>query len=136
MKNSVEGNRERQRRWRERHLEKARQKNREYARQNPDAAKLRAVEYARSLESNPEKRMRHVKGRRANAVRYKLALRNRTPAWADLPAIQEFYRQCPEGYEVDHVIPLRGRLVSGLHVLNNLQYLPMKKNREKGNKHV
>lgn len=59
--------------------------------------------------------------------------RARMPAWADKHAIREFYRNCPEGYEVDHIIPLRGEIVCGLHVLSNLQYLPVEVNRRKGN---
>ncbi len=59
--------------------------------------------------------------------------RARMPAWADTKAIREFYKNCPEGYEVDHIIPLRGETVCGLHVLSNLQYLPMEENRRKGN---
>lgn len=47
----------------------------------------------------------------------------RTPVWADLDAIREFYKNCPEDYEVDHNAPLQGKLISGLHVLENLQYL-------------
>lgn len=58
---------------------------------------------------------------------------NRTPKWADLEAIKEFYKNCPKGYEVDHIIPLNGKYVSGLHVLDNLQYLPSSVNRKKNN---
>lgn len=58
----------------------------------------------------------------------------RVPKWADLFAIMEFYRGCPAGYEVDHIIPLCGKNVSGLHVLNNLQYLSIAENRRKSNK--
>lgn len=58
----------------------------------------------------------------------------RIPPWADLEAIQLFYLACPKGCHVDHIIPLRGKLVSGLHVSENLQYLTIKENLEKGNK--
>lgn len=58
----------------------------------------------------------------------------RVPAWSEREAIKAFYEACPEGYEVDHIIPLQGETVSGLHVLGNLQYLPMLENRSKGNK--
>lgn len=60
----------------------------------------------------------------------------RLPSWADRNAIAEFYRNCPEGHHVDHIIPLRGKNVSGLHILENLQYLPAKENMSKGNKFV
>lgn len=61
-------------------------------------------------------------------------LRSATPAWANLAAIRQMYVNCPEGHHVDHIIPLRGKDVSGLHVLENLQYLPAKENLKKGNK--
>jgi 5-methylcytosine-specific restriction endonuclease McrA len=62
----------------------------------------------------------------------------RVPAWFDAQKrlINKFYKNCPEGYQVDHIIPLKGELVSGLHVLENLQYLTIKDNMIKGNRYT
>ncbi len=57
-----------------------------------------------------------------------------TPKWANLDIIAEFYRNRPEGYHVDHIEPLNGVNVSGLHVIENLQYLLAKDNLSKGNR--
>lgn len=56
------------------------------------------------------------------------------PLWADPLAIANIYAGCPSGHHVDHDIPLRGRLVSGLHVETNLQYLLASVNHRKHNK--
>lgn len=57
-----------------------------------------------------------------------------TPLWADKKTIGQMYRNCPKGYEVDHIIPLHGKTVSGLHTRENLQYLTQQANRLKHNK--
>ena len=54
---------------------------------------------------------------------YRASRLQRTPAWANLNDIKEIYQNCPKGFHVDHIIPLRGTTVSGLHVKENLQYL-------------
>jgi HNH endonuclease. len=56
-----------------------------------------------------------------------------TPIWANLKDIENFYRKCPIGYQVDHIIPLQGDNVCGFHVLNNLQYLTASENASKKN---
>lgn len=50
-----------------------------------------------------------------------------------MDAIREIYVNRPNDCHVDHIIPLRGKLVSGLHVENNLQYLPALENMKKHN---
>lgn len=59
----------------------------------------------------------------------------RIPSWFELEKIRiaEFYDNCPEGYHVDHIIPLQGKTVSGLHTLSNLQYLLAEDNIKKSN---
>lgn len=55
---------------------------------------------------------------------------------AEQAEVNGLYRFCSifSGYEVDHIVPLNGKLVSGLHVPRNLQVLPVFENRSKGNK--
>lgn len=56
-----------------------------------------------------------------------------TPRWADKAKIKEIYMNCPDGMHVDHVVPLAGKNVCGLHVHFNLQYLTGDENHRKGN---
>lgn len=73
-----------------------------------------------------------VERARRNARRSRMKVA--TPRWADIGAIRKFYEACPAGMHVDHVIPLKGKLISGLHVLENLQYLPAQENQRKLNR--
>tara|TARA_B110000967_G_C18415038_1_gene331097 strand:- start:27 stop:479 length:453 start_codon:yes stop_codon:yes gene_type:complete len=50
---------------------------------------------------------------------------------ADREAIKTIYENCPDGYEVDHIVPLSK---GGLHHQDNLQHLTVADNRRKGNR--
>lgn len=83
-------------------------------------------------QNNPAKELHRVRMRQ-------VAKLNATPPWADLAAIKATYLACPAGWDVDHIIPLRGRTpegwrVCGLHIASNLRHLPSSENRVRGNR--
>ena len=82
------------------------------------------------VENNPDKYKTMYRAR--NAKR-RLVVKQQMPKWADAVKIKEIYKNKPDGCHVDHIIPLRGKLVSGLHVENNLQYLTASENSRKKN---
>lgn len=73
----------------------------------------------------------------AKQKRYHAGKMNRTPSWAnhDIIALYYIYAEAL-GLVVDHVVPLQGALVSGLHVENNLQLLTFSENSSKGSRFV
>lgn len=86
-----------------------------------------------SLE-NENDYLKHSGGYKQRSREYKLKVKERTPSWSNLEKIREIYNICPKGYHVDHIIPLNGELVSGLHIPENLQYLLAEENLAKSNK--
>jgi ribosomal protein S18 len=60
-------------------------------------------------------------------------IRVATPTWADKVAIRKIYELCPEGHQVDHIVPLRGKNVCRLNIPSNLQYLTIEDNLRKSN---
>lgn len=150
--------------WKQRNAEYVKQKDRAYALANPDkrtAARKKWVaqnpEKDRAskkewLQRNPEKRKVTSKTymeankdlHRAFDAKRKAAKKNRTPSWLTEDhewMIREAYelavhRNEATGlkWEVDHILPISGELVSGLHVPWNLQVVTRTENRMKSNK--
>lgn len=103
---------------------------------------IRAAQKRRARLRNPEPTRAASRRRRRLYPHLKLAERakeradklHRTPAWADLSAIAAIYRGRPPGCHVDHIYPLKGSRVSGLHVAANLRYLSPLDNMRKGSR--
>ena len=100
-----------------------------------------AARYNAKPENKKKKAEWGRKYRKDNAAKYaastakrRAAKLQRTPSWSDELVITMIYEDCPDGYQVDHIIPLQGEHVSGLHVAWNLQYLTPEENLSKGNK--
>lgn len=95
----------------------------------------------RSYQANWRKQNKHKV--LARQVKRRAAKINRTPPWLtkeQLSDIEEFYMIAKmfqmytgEIYHVDHIVPLQGKCVSGLHVPWNLQVLHYKDNLAKNN---
>lgn len=86
---------------------------------------------------------RHHASALAISARRRATKTNATPPWADQQEIRAVYRKAKEieratgqKMHVDHVVPLRGETVTGLHTAENLQVIPAKENIKKSNKWV
>lgn len=104
------------------------------------AAQKKARYDARNSEINASRRERWATDPLNPARKYyrRKDVKDKTPPWVDQSAILDIYSKCPDGHEIDHIVPLRGlidgRPVSGLHVPWNLQYLTVEANRKKKNR--
>lgn len=111
--------------------------------ENKKKARLRTKEW---VSKNKEKKREYdrewVKNNRAASNSHKAKRRAKerqaTPVWlteAHLEAIKAIYAEADRlsketgvPYQVDHIIPLSGRTVSGLHVPWNLRAIPAQEN--------
>lgn len=130
---------------------KARERKRQSARY---AARREAIQAARKAyyKANPEAKRRfneylkrHYRENpgmyAARCVKRRTARDKATPSWADANEINRIYKMATEitrktgiQHHVDHIVPLQGRNVCGLHVEYNLQVIPAKDNLQKSNR--
>jgi hypothetical protein len=124
--------------------------NKKYKISNKDYLRVVNKEY---YEKNREWRLSYLKDWRNNnpdvvayhGVKRRQKNRQATPDWltkeqkGHIKAIYQHAKDCNlvgEGsYEVDHIIPIQGESVCGLHVPWNLQVIPMDVNRAKNNQY-
>jgi hypothetical protein len=97
-------------------------------------AKKNTLKTKRKYKRVRKKTVASIKTRRHHKKLREMKKRQRLPKWADKLAIKQFYDNCPEGMYVDHILPLAGEEVTGLHTLNNFQYLPLLENSFKNRK--
>lgn len=120
--------------WRKENTDKSRENNLKHYHRNKESMREKHKAWAQANKGKVLARVR----------KYELAKINRTPQWLDkedMWVIQEIYDLSYKRTEitgvkwhVDHIIPLQGKSVSGLHVPANLQVIPAIINMGKGNK--
>ena len=121
------------RQWRKANRDKTRKSAQEYRQTNPDKARQSIRKWR---EANTDKRNALEAKRRAAKLQ-------RTPHWLtkdQLDEIETFYTVALAfrlftglTYHVDHIVPLQGKNVSGLHVPWNLRVIPETDNLKKSN---
>jgi 5-methylcytosine-specific restriction endonuclease McrA len=93
--------------------------------QNPEKLKFYREQYEKS-EKGIEARSKVKHNRKMRMIEAQADL-----DYNEKMLIRDFYNNCPEGYEVDHIVPISK---GGKHCLSNLQYLTPEENRKKSSR--
>ena len=149
-KNKIDINRKAKAR-READIDRIRKRDRKYRAENKESIKLQTEIYKKAnKETIRKRRAEYGKNNRAKlnaeCSKYRSFRLQRTVSWANLDKIKEVYLDCEEiniaaklagcteKFVVDHIIPLKGKLVSGFHMEQNLQIITATENLRKLNK--
>jgi hypothetical protein len=135
--------------WKENNRERVTMMDRARRLKNPEASRKNTrAHYYRNRE---QELLRQKEWRMANkgivnafTMQRKADMLHRTPAWLeedDFWVMQQAHEIAAQrtkvfgfAWHVDHILPLRGKKVSGLHVPANLQVIPWVENLRKGNR--
>lgn len=116
------------------------EKARDYYQSNKESIVTKTISYREEhLEQYKKYQTEYYTKNKESGIFNEYAARRRarklhaTPSWANLDIIKLIYANA-EGAHVDHIIPLQGQLVCGLHIESNLQYLTPEENLKKSNK--
>ena len=102
--------------------------------ENPEIYKTSRKKHKKEINENNKRWKSKNKGKvTAQSSKRRAKKLKAVPKWSNLEAIKQFYVNRPKGMEVDHIIPVCGDNVCGLHILENLQYLTKKENSIKSN---
>lgn len=140
--------RERIARFQSENPERCREHYRTYRQKNPDKRKESCAKWRAKPGALEQERAARKLWAAANkpalcakASARRAAKMRATPPWANLARIEAIYAECARisretgiVHHVDHIYPLKGKTMCGLHVENNLQILTGAENQSKGNR--
>lgn len=121
------------RQWREKNRDVDSARSAEYRKRNPEKAALSSkIASERWKREHRDEYLAMVA--RGNAKR-RVAMLHAIPAWEEPEITDLIYAEARRRHlHVDHIVPLRGKNVCGLHVYYNLQLLTRLENARKGNR--
>jgi len=130
-------------------LAESRRKGRDYYTKNKDIIRGKQREYsainsAEAVRRAGEWQRRHPEKKQARVAQYRARKSKAVPAWfgeldrfvwEEAARLVRLRKRCTGvSWDADHIIPINGVTVTGLHVASNCQVIPSSLNRVKSNR--